>query len=203
MLGRAFQTFPGGKGANQAIACARAGGAPTHMLLALGDDAFAQPLEASLADAGVVSHVVRTPDTPTGTAFICVSDDAENAITVAPGANLALQAKHLPPLAGFSHLLLQLETPLDSVTAYAQAAQAQGVQVVLNAAPAQLLPPALLATVDVLVVNEGELASVAQHQGSVAECLERLSVPCVVVTLGHRGCCARLNGQILFKPPSR
>ena len=199
VLGRAFQTFPGGKGANQAIACARAGGAPTHMLLALGDDAFAQPLEASLADAGVVSHVVRTPDTPTGTAFICVSDDAENAITVAPGANLALQAKHLPPLAGFSHLLLQLETPLDSVTAYAQAAQAQGVQVVLNAAPAQLLPPALLATVDVLVVNEGELASVAQHQGSVAECLERLTVPCVVVTLGHRGCCARLNGQILLQ----
>nr|WP_315426865.1 ribokinase [uncultured Albidiferax sp.] len=199
VLGRAFQTFPGGKGANQAIACARAGGAPTHMLLALGDDAFAQPLEASLADAGVVSHVVRTPDTPTGTAFICVSDDAENAITVAPGANLALQAKHLPPLAGFSHLLLQLETPLDSVTAYAQAAQAQGVQVVLNAAPAQLLPPALLATVDVLVVNEGELASVAQHQGSVAECLERLAVPCVVVTLGHRGCCARLNGQILLQ----
>ena len=199
VLGRAFQTFPGGKGANQAIACARAGGAPTHMLLALGDDAFAQPLEASLADAGVVSHVVRTADTPTGTAFICVSDDAENAITVAPGANLALQAKHLPPLAGFSHLLLQLETPLDSVTAYAQAAQAQGVQVVLNAAPAQLLPPALLATVDVLVVNEGELASVAQHQGSVAECLERLVVPCVVVTLGHRGCCARLNGQILLQ----
>lgn len=199
VLGRAFQTFPGGKGANQAIACARAGGAPTHMLLAMGDDAFAQPLEASLADAGVVSHVVRTPDTPTGTAFICVSDDAENAITVAPGANLALQAKHLPPLAGFSHLLLQLETPLDSVTAYAQAAQAQGVQVVLNAAPAQLLPPALLATVDVLVVNEGELASVAQHQGSVAECLERLAVPCVVVTLGHRGCCARLNGQILLQ----
>ncbi|SDP26761.1 ribokinase [Rhodoferax sp. OV413] len=199
VLGRAFQTFPGGKGANQAIACARAGGAPTHMLLALGDDAFAQPLEASLADAGVVSHVVRTADTPTGTAFICVSDDAENAITVAPGANLALQAKHLPPLAGFSHLLLQLETPLDSVTAYAQAAQAQGVQVVLNAAPAQLLPPALLATVDVLVVNEGELASVAQHQGSVAECLERLAVPCVVVTLGHRGCCARLNGQILLQ----
>ena len=198
MLGRAFQTFPGGKGANQAIACARAGGAATHMLLALGADAYAQPLEASLADAGVVQHVIRS-DQPTGTAFICVSDDAENAITVAPGANASLQAAHLPPLAGFSHLLLQLETPLHTVTAYAQAARAQGVQVVLNAAPAQVLPADLLAAVDVLVVNEGELASVAQHTGSIAECLARLDTACVVVTLGHRGCCARLNGQILLQ----
>lgn len=198
VLGRAFQTFPGGKGANQAIACARAGGAATHMLLALGADAYAQPLEASLADAGVVQHVIRS-DQPTGTAFICVSDDAENAITVAPGANASLQAAHLPPLAGFSHLLLQLETPLHTVTAYAQAARAQGVQVVLNAAPAQVLPADLLAAVDVLVVNEGELASVAQHTGSIAECLARLDTACVVVTLGHRGCCARLNGQILLQ----
>ncbi len=196
VLGQGFQTFPGGKGANQAIACARAGASPTHMLLALGADAYAQPLEASLADAGVVPHIVRAADQPTGTAFICVSDDAENAITVAPGANLALQARHLPSLAGFSHLLLQLETPIDTVTAYAQAARSQGVQVVLNAAPAQVLPPALLAAVDVLVVNEGELANIAQHQGSVAECLDRIQVPCVVVTLGHRGCCARLNGRV-------
>jgi ribokinase len=198
VLGRGFQTFPGGKGANQAIACARAGGTPTHMLLALGNDAYAQPLEASLAEAAVVPHIVRSQDS-TGTAFICVSDDAENAITVAPGANLALQPTHLPPLQGFSHLLLQLETPIDSVTAYAQAARAQGVQVVLNAAPAQVLSPALLATVDVLVVNEGELASVAQHEGSVAECLARLDVRCVVVTLGHRGCCARLDGEITLQ----
>ncbi|WP_394790055.1 ribokinase [Rhodoferax sp.] len=199
VLGRGFQTFPGGKGANQAIACARAGGAPTQMLLALGDDAYAQPLEASLKDAGVVAHVLRTADQSTGTAFICVSDDAENAITVAPGANLALQAQHLPPLAGCSHLLLQLETPIEAVTAYAHAAKTQGVQVVLNAAPAQVLPKALLDAVDVLVVNEGELASVAQHQGSVAECLARLDVRCIVVTLGHRGCCARMDGEILLQ----
>jgi len=199
VLGQGFQTFPGGKGANQAIACARSGGALTHMLLALGNDAYAQPLEASLGQAGVVSHIVRTPDQSTGTAFICVSDDAENAITVAPGANRALAAEHLPSLAGFSHILLQLETPVDTVTAYAVAARAQGVKVVLNAAPAQVLPTELLEAVDVLVVNEGELATVAQHQGSIAQCLERVKVPCIVVTLGHHGCCARLDGQILLQ----
>ena len=191
VLGRDFKTFPGGKGANQAVACARAGGALTHMLLALGDDAYAVPLEASLNAAGVQMRVVRVKDQATGTAFICVSDDAENAIAVAPGANLCLRAADLPPLEGFSHLLLQLEIPLATVTAYAQAAKAQGVKVVLNAAPAQRLTPELLAAIDVLIVNQGELAVVAGFSGSIAQCLARIKVPCVVATLGQHGCCAR------------
>ena len=200
VLGRDFKTFPGGKGANQAVACARAGGVPTHMLLALGDDTFATPIEASLAAANVQMHLVRVPQQPTGTAFICVSDDAENAITVAPGANEHLHADDLPPLTGFTHLLLQLETPIASVTAYAQAAKDQGVTVVLNAAPAQALPAQLLDLVDVLVVNEGELATVSGHNGSIADCLKRMSTPTVVVTLGHHGCCARSQGQFVLQP---
>ncbi len=199
VLGRAFKTYPGGKGANQAVASARAGGAPPHMLVALGADAFAVPLETSLRDAKVTLHTVRPADQPTGTAFICVSDDAENAITVAPGANACLLPEHLPPLQGFTHLLLQLETPLPTVTAYARAARAQGVAVVLNAAPAQALPAELLKLVDVLVVNEGELATVSGHGGSVAQCLERLQVPTVVVTLGPHGCCARHHGQFVLQ----
>ena len=151
VLGRDFKTFPGGKGANQAVACARAGGATTHMLLGLGDDAYAATLEHSLRAADVALHIVRAQDQPTGTAFICVSDDAENAITVAPGANHALRPDHWPSLAGLSHLLLQLEIPLDSVTAYARAARAQG---------------------------------------SIAQQLRRLPVPCVIVTLGSHGCLA-------------
>lgn len=197
VLGREFQTFPGGKGANQAVASARAGGATTHMLLGLGQDPFAGPLEHSLQAAGVHMHVVRSPELSTGTAFICVSDDAENAITVAPGANGGLRPEHLPALAGFSHLLLQLETPIDTVTAYAGAARAQGVSVVLNAAPARNLPAELLSLVDVLIVNEGELAVVAGHEGGIAQCLDRISVPTVVVTLGHRGSVARHAGGML------
>jgi ribokinase len=199
VLGRDFKTFPGGKGANQAVACARAGGVTTHMLLALGDDAFAVPLEVSLNEAQVQLHVVRVADQPTGTAFICVSDDAENAITVAPGANQCLQGGHLPPLAGFSHLLMQLETPLDTVKAYAASARKQDVSVVLNAAPAQSLPPALLDLVDVLVVNEGELATVAGRAGTIAQCLEAVHVATVVVTLGHHGCLARSHGTLYLQ----
>jgi ribokinase len=199
VLGRGFRTFPGGKGANQAIACARAGGSATEMLLALGDDAFAVPIEASLEAAGVRTHVIRTGDQPTGTAFICVSDDAENAITVAPGANNSLRASHLPALDGFTHLLLQLETPIETVTAYARAARSRGVKVVLNAAPAQALPGELLPLLDVLVVNKGELAIVSGHQGDIAQCLDRIDVPCVVVTLGERGCCARVDGALIMQ----
>ncbi|MGE8227089.1 MAG: PfkB family carbohydrate kinase, partial [Stenotrophomonas sp.] len=152
VLGREFRTFPGGKGANQAVACARAGGAATQMLLALGDDDFAKPIEASLNDAGVLLHAVRDAQLPTGTAFICLSDDAENAITVAPGANMALLPEHLPALDGVQWLLLQLESPLASVQAYATAARAAGVKVALNAAPAQVLPAELLAQLDMLIV---------------------------------------------------
>lgn len=205
VLGRAFKTFPGGKGANQAVACARAGGVPTAMLLALGNDGFAAPLIDSLTQAGVQLHTVRAANEPTGTAFICVSDDGENAITVAPGANNALLPEHLaqlvPSLQGITHLLMQLETPLDTVQAYAQAAKAQGVQVVLNAAPARALPATLLALVDILIVNEGELTALTAGQGnaqsslqhSVQDRLAQLPIPCVIVTLGAKGCLARLR----------
>jgi ribokinase len=196
VIGQAFHTFPGGKGANQAIACARAGGVPTAMLLALGHDAFATPLLDSLQQAGVTLHTVRVAE-PTGLAFICVSNEGDNAITVVPGANHALQAKHLPSLQGITHLLMQLETPLATVQAYAQAARAQGVKVVLNAAPARALPAALLDCVDILIVNEGELCALTSEHGSLEEKLAQLPVPCVVVTLGGAGSIARVDGHVL------
>ena len=202
VLGQGFTTYPGGKGANQAVACARAGGAATAMLLALGDDADAHalPLLASLESARVRLHTVRYPDQATGCAFICVADNAENAITVAPGANLCLQSQHLPELQDVSHLLMQLEIPITTVTAYAQRAQASGVQVVLNAAPAQGLPPELLQAVDLLVVNEGELRALVTHPGTVVAMLRQLEVPTVVVTLGQRGCIARQQDAYVLQP---
>lgn len=199
VMGRSLQTFPGGKGANQAVACARAGGVATAMLLALGTDTQAAPIEASLHAAGVVTHTVRSATAPTGTAFISLADNAENSIIVAPGANAALGPAHLPSLQGVSHLLLQLEVPVDTVAAFARRARLAGTAVVLNAAPALPLPPGLLADVDLLIVNEGELAAIAGQAGSVAEQLARLAVPTVIVTLGARGCCARSAGAWLLQ----
>ena len=192
VLGRDAATFPGGKGANQAVAAARAGGAEVAMLLALGDDAFAPPLEQALAGAGVRAHIVRVAGAASGSAFVCVADDGENAITVAPGANLQLQATQLPALDGVACLLMQLEIPLATVQACARAARAAGVRVVLNAAPVQALPEALRADIDVLIVNEGELAGLAGARGvdaqsGIATQCSALGVPCVVTTLGAKG----------------
>jgi ribokinase len=204
VLGHDFATFPGGKGANQAVACARAGGASTRMLLALGDDAQAAPIEASLRGAGVELDIVRT-NASTGTAFICVGDDAENTITVVPGANMALRAEHLPALTGIDVLLLQLESPLDSVEAWTRKAHASGVKVMLNTAPAprEPLPASLLDAVDLLIVNEGELAAMAGPEGSIAERVARLPVAGIVVTLGPRGCYAQIDGHAWLQPGFR
>ena len=203
VLGRDFATFPGGKGANQAVASTRAGGAATEMLLALGTDDQAEIIESSLRRAGVTLHVLRVADHATGTAFICLGDNAENAITVAPGANLALRPSDLPPLERFGYLLLQLETPIETVNAFAQAARAAGIKTVLNAAPARTLPAALLAALDVLIVNEGELATITGNHGNVASALAQIEVPCVIVTLGLRGCCARDRGEFFLQPGFR
>jgi len=191
VLGRDFATFPGGKGANQAVACARAGGATTRFVAAFGDDDVAKPLVDSLLEARVELAAVRIADVPTGTAFICVSDNAENAITVAPGANARLEPGHLPSLDDVGHLLMQLETPLATVQSFAESARAVGATVVLNAAPAQPLPLALLAALDVLVVNEGELDTLAGRDGTIADRMSRVPVATVVTTLGARGACAR------------
>ena len=196
VLGQSFQTFAGGKGANQAVACCKAGGASTQLLAALGADAHASVIEASVKAAAVELLSVRVSNVSTGAAFICVSDDGENAITVAPGANAYLLPHHLPDLKEISHLLLQLETPLDTIIAFAQAAKKQGVQVVLNAAPAQCLPRELLPLVDILIVNEGELMTLANETRSVEWALEKLPCQSVVVTLGAKGCLARHKGTL-------
>ena len=201
VLGGDLATVPGGKGANQAVASARAGGADTAMLVALGDDGFAALIERSLRDADVLPHIVRSMR-PTGAALISVSDDAENAITVAPGANADLAVSDLPDLDGINVLLLQLEIPLTTVTAFARAARAARVRVVLNSAPAQALPADLLNAVDVLVANEEELAMLA-GEGSIAERLAAVGVPCVVATLGARGCCALADGIYHLQPAFR
>lgn len=199
LLGGDLSVFAGGKGANQAVAAARAGGAQTAMLVALGDDDQAKLLIRSLEGAGVELHIRRSARS-TGAALITVSDEGENAITVAPGANADLRPEDLPPLDDIAWLAMQLETPLATVLVYARSAQVQGVRVLLNAAPARALPEALLRAVDVLVVNEEELTALVGEHGSIAERLARTGVAITVATLGSRGAVALVDGDYLVQP---
>ncbi|MFC4454072.1 ribokinase [Deinococcus sonorensis] len=188
VLGEGYSTAPGGKGANQAVAAGRIGGA-VALLAALGQDAFAPLLRASLQASGVQDLTV-TVDAPTGAAFISVAAGGENAITVASGANARLAPGHLPALDGVSWLVLQLEVPLETSLAYARQARARGASVLLNAAPARALPDELLRCIDLLVVNEGELEALAGVSGPVETQLETVrqrGPGTVLVTLGERG----------------
>ena len=207
VLGGSYSVSGGGKGANQAVACARAGG-KVAFLGALGQDPFADTLRASLRESGVQDLSVQL-DLPTGAAFISVSEAGENAITVASGANAGLVPDMLPELKGLTHLIMQLEIPLPTVLAYARAARAAGVRVILNAAPAAELPPELLDSTDLLVVNEGELASLV-GPGEVREQLRRaalLGPAQVIVTLGAEGSLAldslALDAQAFVTVPAR
>ncbi|HEY3712628.1 MAG TPA: ribokinase [Amycolatopsis sp.] len=184
ILGGRLRRHPGGKGANQAVAAARAGGADTTFLGALGQDEAADLLLASLREAGVRTDLVERVDAPTGTALISVAPDGENAIVVAPGANerLRLGAAQAERIAAADVVLAQLEIPLEVVTA-AAAARRPGALLVLNAAPSRELPDDLWAAIDVLVVNEHEAADLA---GAPEDLLKR--VPSAVVTLGGAGC---------------
>ncbi|MDI1464937.1 ribokinase [Catellatospora sp. KI3] len=191
VLGDDFLTIPGGKGANQAVAAARAG-ARCHFLGAVGRDAFGDELRGSLAAAGVDLDGLRRVDRPSGVALIAVDAAAENLIVVAPGANsqlAELDAADLELIAGSDVVVCQLEIPPRAVVQALRAGRTAGTLTILNAAPAPASADGLLDAVDVLVVNRGEAAALAGADGSPDELLKLLlaAVPRVVLTLGANG----------------
>jgi ribokinase len=198
IIGSDFQTIPGGKGANQAVAAARLGG-EVSMVGRVGDDAFADVLLDNLTSAEVdTSFMQRDETVASGAALIVVDDNGENIIVVASGANMQLSETDVERaeqvIAASDVLVLQLEVPLPVVTRAAQIAQAHQVTVVLNPAPARELPPELLELVDVLVPNESETALLTglpigsqvelEH---AANMLLSSGIGYVVITLGGRG----------------
>ncbi len=172
----------GGKGANQAVAAADAGG-EVAMVGAVGDDADGSAYRARLADRGIdVSGLVTVDDATTGLAIIAVDDDGENTIIVAPGANARVTDAHLDPLDALATgdvLLASLELPLDTVAAGVRRAHAAGARVVLNLAPFAALPADVLALADPVVVNEHE-AGLLRESGTPAPAS-------LLVTLGAEG----------------
>ncbi|MGW6896316.1 ribokinase [Streptomyces sp. NBC_01727] len=206
VTGREFRTIPGGKGANQAIAAARAGG-EVLMIGAVGDDAYGTRLRAELEHAGVETDLLHTAEGPSGTAHIVVDDTGANAIVVIPGANGTVHTLGHGEMAAIAEadlLLLQLELPLPAVVEGARMAHAQGVRTILTPSPVQPLPDELFDNVDLLIPNEHEAAALSgkTEPHAAAEILLR-HVPEVVVTLGSKGClyAARGSETIHFPAP--
>ncbi|RIX26538.1 PfkB family carbohydrate kinase [Amnibacterium setariae] len=163
----------GGKGANQAVAAARAGAA-VRMIGAVGEDAEGAAYRERLARFGVDVRGVRRVPGPTGRAFIAVADDGENTIIVSPGANAAVGGQDLDALRGIvagDVLLLQLEVDLDVVAAAARTAAAAGARVVLNTAPYADLPADVLALAEPVVANASEAELLRAAGGRPAELL--------------------------------
>ena len=193
VLGRSVATAPGGKGANQAVAAARAG-ARVAMVGCVGADAAGEELLANLHAAGVdATHVRSLDDASSGTALIVVDGAGENAIVVVPGANAEVAPADVAAALGDGHdgvVLAQLEIPEAAVLA---AAGAPG-RFVLNASPVRPLPDELLALADPLIVNAGEAAALAggsreDDPGELAGALLARGARSVVVTLGAAGAC--------------
>ncbi len=193
LLGGEFQTFPGGKGANQAAAAARLG-APVRMIGCVGSDAFGGALLAAVEKDGVDTAFIRQhPTAASGVALITVSADGQNTIVVAAGANAQLSKQDvLSAEAAFedaSAVVIQLEIPLPAVEAAARLGRKHGAMVLLNPAPAQPLSDGLLALVDYLIPNQTELQQLSglTDLDQAAHTLLGRGVRNLVVTLGEQG----------------
>ncbi|HRQ72519.1 MAG TPA: ribokinase [Phycisphaerales bacterium] len=210
ILGGPFETFPGGKGANQAVAAARMG-ARVSMVGRVGADDYGQSLRALLVREGVDATAIRaTAGTATGVGVIIVDERAgENTIVVAPGANASLTPEDVESVAGIVRsaavLLVQLESPFETVEAAIRIARGAGRRVVLNAAPAAVVPEAMLRQVDLLVANRGEAALLTggaeeDDPRTLARDALRLGPAAVVVTAGAEGACLAARDVSLRVP---
>jgi len=199
VLGGGFATIPGGKGANQAVAAGKLGGR-VRMLGRVGDDVFGRQLKDNLAIAGVdAAAVLATAGAPTGVALIFVEVGGQNQIVVASGANARLAPEDVAPAleqASGGFLLLQLESPMETIERAASLGRRQGMTVLLDPAPARPISGSLLANVDVLTPNESEaMLLLDRREGTVsldeakevARALLRLGPRAVILKLGEKG----------------
>jgi ribokinase len=214
--GNTFNTFPGGKGANQAVAAGKLG-ALVSMIGRIGNDAFGTQLRASLEAASVDTKAVEVVPTSSGIALITTAEDGQNAIVVVPGANGELSPreleKHLDVIREAGIILAQLEIPLETIEYLATIAKRENIPLMLDPAPARELPASLLASVDWLTPNETETQTLLQRAGSelrsenVKDAAQQLlSKGCrnVLLKLGDRGCYVALGtGEHTLVPAYR
>jgi len=209
VAGTAVLYFPGGKGANQAVAAAKLG-TPTTLIGRLAKDAFGDQLKAFLAAEGMdLSFVQQTSQAHTGTAIITVAN-ADNTIVVIPGANALVSAADVeaPVLAKGDIAVSQFEIPLPAISAFFKRARAAGATTILNPAPAIEFSRELLDLVDLLILNETELGFLTKTELrdtddyprfiEAARSLQINKDKTICVTLGKRGVLALVNGQPLL-----
>lgn len=204
ILGNSFALGPGGKGSNQAVACARIG-AETHMISKLGQDDFAKLALETWADAGVVAHVDQVSTSYTGAAYIFIEEaSGDNAIIIAPGAAALISAADIDAqaklIAGGDVFVTQLEQPMDAAVRGLQIARAAGVTTVLNPAPAADLPEGMLALCDYVTPNETECEALTgvtvvteADAEKASQALIELGVKTPIITMGEQG--AYLHGH--------
>ncbi|MDG1935915.1 MAG: ribokinase [Paracoccaceae bacterium] len=198
IMGTSFALGPGGKGSNQAVACARMG-AETHLITKLGQDDFAKLALGTWEQAGVIPHVEQVSDSYTGAAHIFIEDaTGDNAIIVAPGAaaliDIADIEAHAALIADADVFVTQLEQPMAAAMRGLEIARAAGVTTVLNPAPAAVLPHGMLALCDYVTPNETEcealtgIAVQTQTQAKQAcNALRDLGVGTPIITMGDQG----------------
>lgn len=204
--GQSYQVAFGGKGANQAVAAGRSG-ANTSFIACVGDDALGHEIKQQLEQDHIDTHAIQVvKQQSTGVALIFVNQHAENFIGIHSGANACLDSNYIHQHADLirrsNAILLQLETPLSSILCAAQIAQAAGVKVVLNPAPACELPEELLRLVDIITPNETEALSLThviihdEKDAAEAACvLHQKGIKTVVITMGSRGVWLSESGQ--------
>jgi ribokinase len=211
VAGNAVLYFPGGKGANQAVAAAKLG-APATLIGRLGKDAFGDQLKAFLAAQAVeLSFVQQTADAHTGTAVITIAN-ADNTIVVIPGANALVSAADVagPVFAKGDVAVSQFEIPLPAISAFFKRARAAGATTILNPAPAIESKRELLDLADILILNESELGFLAKTELrdtddyprfiDAARSLQTSKDKTICVTLGRRGVLALIDGKPLIVP---
>jgi ribokinase len=211
VAGREVLYFPGGKGANQAVAAAKLGAATT-LIGRVGTDAFGGDLRTYLAAQDVdLTFVQETPEAHTGTAIITVAN-ADNTIVVIPGANALVSAADvtMPLLARGDVAVSQFEIPLPAISAFFKRARVAGATTILNPAPALPFDQELLDLVDILILNESELGFLARTEIrdtddharfiEAARLLQAGTDKIICVTLGRRGAVALAGGEPLIIP---
>lgn len=200
LLGHSIANIPGGKGANQAVSCAREGG-QVQMIGCVGDDAHGQSLRQALERDGIDTAALRTvAGEPTGTALILVEDSGQNRIVMIPGANARVEideAALKQQVQGAAFLVTQFETPMEQVARAIAVAHDTGCKVLLNPSPVQAIAEPLWPLIDTLVVNEieaqtlcGQSADSPQEAAQAGQALRAKGIARVVVTLGARGAVA-------------